>query len=101
MDEKRVSIFPPADYDAKRAEKLPDTPQTRSSAFRLAFRDSEFLEQDELRPVRLQLELQKSELILRKHGIVSTVVMFGGARIPAPDLRETARTKSLGELSHY
>ena len=101
MTEKRVSIFPPADYDAKRAEKLPDTPQTRSPAFRLAFRDPEFLELDELRPVRLQLELLKPEMILREHGIVSTVVMFGGARIPAPDRRETARTKTLGELSHF
>ena len=101
MTEKRVSIFPPADYDANRAEKLPQTPQTRSASFRLAFRDSEFLERDELRPVRLQLELQKAELILRARGIVSTVVMFGGARIPAPDQRETARTRTLGELSHY
>jgi uncharacterized protein (TIGR00730 family) len=27
--------------------------------------------------------------------------MFGGARIPAPDRRETARTETLGALSHY
>ena len=101
MTEKRVSIFPAADYDAERAEKLPQTPQTVSPSFRLAFRDPEFLEMDELRPVRLQLELLKPELILRERGIVSTVVMFGGARIPAPDRRETARTKTLGELSHY
>ena len=101
MTEKRVSIFPAADYDAKRAEKLPQTPQTRSPSFRLAFRDPEFLERDELRPMRLQLELLKTELILRERGIVSTVVMFGGARIPAPDARDTARTKTLGELSHY
>jgi uncharacterized protein (TIGR00730 family) len=101
MTEKRVSIFPPADFDARRAEKLPDTPQTRSPAFRLAFRDPEFLEQDELRPVRLQLELLKPELILRERGITSTVVMFGGARIPSPDDRESASTKTLGELSHF
>jgi uncharacterized protein (TIGR00730 family) len=101
MTEKRVSVFPTADYDAKRAEKLPQTPQTRSPSFRLAFRDPEFLEQDALRPIRLQLELLKTEQILRQRGIVSTVVMFGGARIPAPDQRETARTKTLGELSHY
>jgi uncharacterized protein (TIGR00730 family) len=101
MTDKRVSIFPPADYDAKRAEQIPETPQTSSPAFRLAFRDPEFLEMDALRPVRLQLELLKPELILRERGIVSTVVMFGGARIPAPDQRETARTKTLGELSHF
>jgi len=101
MTEKRVSIFPAADYDAKRAEQLPGTPQTRSASFRLAFRDPEFLERDALRPMRLQLELLKPELILRERGIVSTVVMFGGARIPSPDRRVTARTRTLGELSHY
>jgi len=101
MTEKRVSIFPAADYDAKRASMLPDTPQTRSPSFRLAFRDPEFLELDALRPMRLQLELLKPEMILRQRGIVSTVVMFGGARIPAPDARATARTKTLGELSHF
>lgn len=101
MTKKRVSIFQPADRDARQAEKLPDTPQTRSSAFRLAFRDTAFLEQDELRPVRLQLELLKPELILREHGIVSTVVMFGGARIPRPEWRKNARTKTLAELSHF
>ena len=101
MTEKRVSIFPTADYDAKRVAKLPDTPQTRSPVFRLAFRDPEFLELDELRPVRLQLELLKPEMILRERGIVSTVVMFGGARIPAPDQTETASTRTLAGLSHY
>jgi uncharacterized protein (TIGR00730 family) len=101
MTEKRVSIFPPADSDVKRVAKLPDTPQTRSPAFRLAFRDPEFLELDELRPVRLQLELLKPEMILRERGIVSTVVMFGGARIPAPDQVDTARTRTLADLSHY
>ena len=38
----------------------------------------------ELRPVRLQLELLKPEMILAERGIRSTVVLFGGARIPEP-----------------
>lgn len=37
-----------------------------------------------MRPVRLQLELLKTEMVLSERGIKSTVVMFGGARIPAP-----------------
>jgi uncharacterized protein (TIGR00730 family) len=101
MTEKRVSVFPPADRDARRAEKIPETPQTRSPSFRLAFRDSEFLQLDELRPVRLQLELLKPELIMRERGITSTVVMFGGARIPSPERRGEAATRTLGELSHF
>ena len=35
---------------------------------------------DELRPVRLQLELLKPELTLIEHGIEATVVIFGSAR---------------------
>ena len=38
----------------------------------------------ELRQLRLQLELLKPEMILAERGIRSTVVMFGGARIPGP-----------------
>jgi len=98
---RRISIFPPADYDARQAEMLPETPQTLSPAFRLAFLDHDFLYSDDMRPVRLQLELQKFELILRRRGITSTVVMFGGARIPAPEAQGGAATPALGELSRY
>jgi uncharacterized protein (TIGR00730 family) len=101
MNDRRISIFPPADYDARQAEKLPATPQTLSPTFRLAFFDHDFLEADEMRPIRLQLELQKFELILRRRGITSTVVMFGGARIPAPEARQSAATPTLGALSRY
>jgi uncharacterized protein (TIGR00730 family) len=51
----------------------------------LAFADHAFLLRDELRPVRLQLELLKPELIQQELGIESTVVIFGGTRIPDAD----------------
>lgn len=51
-----------------------------SSSYRLASEDTELLAQDELRPLRLQLELLKPERILREHGVHSTVVVFGSAR---------------------
>ncbi len=70
--------------DIKKAVKVPDTPQTRAPAYRLAFDDKDFLCREELRPVRLQLELLKPEMILSERGIESTVVLFGGARIPEP-----------------
>jgi uncharacterized protein (TIGR00730 family) len=35
--------------------------------------------------VRLQLELQKPEMLLRRHNIRSTIVVFGSARIAPPD----------------
>ena len=59
------------------------------SAYRLAFMDTEFLLRDELRPVRMQLELLKPELVQQEHGIRSTIVMFGSARIlPADRARQ-------------
>ena len=54
----------PAGTDRRTAEKVPDTPQTRAPAYRLAFADEDFMCREELRPVRLQLELLKPELIL-------------------------------------
>ena len=51
------------------------------SSYRLAYEDAEFLSHDDLRPLRLQLELLKPEHELRKQGINSTVVVFGSARI--------------------
>src|SRR5690554_3621228 len=50
-------------------------------AYRLAYEDLEFLNSDDLRPIRLQLELLKPEQELRRKKISSTVVVFGSARI--------------------
>src|SRR5262245_13478199 len=61
------------------------SPQQLSSTFLLAERDLAFLARPELRPVRLQLELLKPELIMREHGVISTIVVFGSARVPAPE----------------
>jgi uncharacterized protein (TIGR00730 family) len=52
-----------------------------SSYYLVAYEDIEFLNRDDLRPVRLQLELLKPELIMEEHKIVSTVVVFGSARL--------------------
>jgi uncharacterized protein (TIGR00730 family) len=77
--------FPSAGADAKAARAVPDTPQTRSPSFRLAFTDQDFLLREELRPTRLQLELMKAEMTLREEHIVSTIVVFGSARVMAPE----------------
>ena len=70
--------------DKQQAEVIPKTPQSASPSYRLAYTDMDFLCREELRPVRLQLELLKTEMILSERGIKSTVVMFCGARIPEP-----------------
>ena len=93
--------FRHAGQDLESTRHVPDTPQARSPAYRLAFDDPDFLLRDELRPVRLQLELLKPELDLDARGIQSTVVLFGGARIPSPGARDGARTSALRDMSGY
>lgn len=90
-----------AHTDRDAIKDVPDTPQTRAPAYRLAFADEDFLCREELRPVRLQLELLKPEMMLDAHSITSTIVLFGGARIPSPAHKDKARTKTLAELSHF
>jgi hypothetical protein len=75
-------VFPNAEKDADDAKLVPDTPQTRSPSYRLAYTDNDFMLRDELRPIRLQLELLKPELLQQEHGIHSTIVVFGSTRIP-------------------
>lgn len=70
--------------DKRGAAGVPKTPQSESSSYRLAYVDDDFMSREELRPIRLQLELLKPEMILTERGVKSTVVMFGGARIPEP-----------------
>jgi uncharacterized protein (TIGR00730 family) len=93
--------FPDAREDIARWDRAPDTPQTRSPSFRLAFHDADFLTRDELRPVRLQLELLKAEMALAERGITSTIVMLGSARIPDPELAGDATPPGLAALAPY
>jgi uncharacterized protein (TIGR00730 family) len=73
-----------SDADMERAKSVPETAQTRSPTYRLAWDDPDFMTRRELRAVRLQLELLKPELTLAERGIRSTVILFGGARLPEP-----------------
>ena len=77
--------FYKAKQEARFAEKQLSTPQTQSKSYRLAFQDTEFLLREELRPVRFQLELLKTEMLLEEANIASTLVIYGSARIPEPD----------------
>ena len=57
-------------------------------AYRLAFEDTELLNTDEMRPVRLQLELFKPELAQQEQNVRSTIVAFGSARTLPPNVAE-------------
>jgi len=74
-------------------------PNTTSSSYILAHTDSEFLERDELRPIRIGLELLKPELIQREEGIQSTIVVFGSARLQDPDTMAQALHKAEEEAA--
>ena len=95
--------FPTAEEDAE-AVVEPSRYAGPESAYRLAFTDTEFLLREELRPVRMQLELLKPEMIQSEHGIRSTIVIFGSARILPPDAAfarlEAAREAGDAEAVH-
>jgi hypothetical protein len=76
--------FPTAEQEA-RAAPSPSRYGGPESAYRLAFTDTEFLLREELRPVRMQLELLKPEMVQGQLGIQSTIVIFGSARIRSPE----------------
>ena len=84
--------------DAKSARLHIDSPQCKSSSYTLAYQDVEFLLRDELRAVRLELELLKPEIILKEQHIESTIVIFGSARIPDP---ETAEAQLVAVQAEY
>jgi uncharacterized protein (TIGR00730 family) len=103
MDKKPPPLtarnFPSAKEDAAIAPvSLYGGPE---SAYRLAFTDTAFLLREELRPVRMQLELLKPELVQGELGIQSTIVIFGSARVLAPDeaLKRLQAAQATGEAT--
>lgn len=87
--------FYKAEQEAAFSDASPtDTAQTRHPAYRLAFRDTDFLLREDLRPVRFQLELLKAETMLEEAGVGSTLVIYGSARIPAPEAVEALCEKA-------
>ena len=72
----------------------PNSINTESSSYIPADHDIAFLQREELRSVRVGLELLKPELIQREQGIRSTIVVFGSARLQEPSAaRETLRLR--------
>lgn len=65
----------------------------KSKSYTKAYRDTEFLSRPELRSVRLELELLKPEIFLRKNKIHSTIVVFGSSRVLSPEQIKKLKTK--------
>ena len=72
--------FPSAEEDAA-SVKPTSRYEGPDSSYHLAFTDTPFLLREELRPVRMQLELLKPEMVLSEEGVAATVVIFGSARL--------------------
>ena len=94
-----------------------------SSNYQLAHEDRELLNSDEMRGVRMLLEINKPEKILEDHNILSTIIVFGGASLSDKSSidhrielaknsltkdpsssnleRELTRLKNLQSISHY
>jgi len=85
--------FPSAQEEA--AVAPPSLYSGPESAYRLAFTDTAFLLREELRPVRMQLELLKPELVQQELGIESTIVIFGSARVLPPEQAAAALDAAL------
>jgi len=92
--------FPTAQEDAEKEIVSPNARyEGPESAYRLAFTDVDFLLREELRPIRLQLELLKPELVQNEHGVDATIVFFGSARVVATEVaeRELAAARAAGD----
>ena len=53
----------------------------KSSTYKLAHEDIDLLKTDEMRGVRMLLEITKPEQVIEKENIISTVIVFGGVHI--------------------
>ena len=94
--------FPSAQEDAEKELVSPNARyEGPESAYRLAFTDTDFLLREELRPIRLQLELLKPQMVQDEQGVETTIVLFGSARIVAPEVaeRELAAARSSGDAA--
>ena len=98
---------------------MTDTPkhdnaqQRTAPSYRLPVEDTDFLtNREELRGLRFALEYSKADLVLQDWGVRSTVIVFGSARIPSPELAAArmaaaaygaarARAEKLGAWMRY
>ena len=88
MSDKKTSreVFHSAEEEARVAEQQSELAQNGSPTYRLAYTDDSFLMRDDLRAVRLQLEWLKPDIVQAESRVDATVVIFGSARFPSPEV---------------
>ena len=67
----------------------------------MAYENIPFLNSEHCRPVRLQLEYLHPEVMMQNEKIKSTIVLFGSARIPAPENAAACENRKLAELTPF
>ena len=87
--------YPTAGEDAAIVAVEPKPYDQPGSSYRLAFTDTDFILREDMRPVRMQLELLKPELVQAEHGIESTIVIFGSARILPRDMAQQRMAEAI------
>src|SRR5512134_338902 len=85
----------PAVDDPQAPERVRDL--LASPTYRQADKDLEFLDSEDTRGVRLQIDYLKPELELRRRGVEHTIVVFGSTRIREPAAAER-RVRELHQL---
>ena len=93
---------PPPGHRPKPAEDDPGAAAAIAAilaheSYREADRDVEFLNRNDTRGVRLQIDYQKAETLLEGHGVAHTIVVFGSTRIEEP--RAAARAAAAAEAA--
>jgi uncharacterized protein (TIGR00730 family) len=99
--DKRESPLPwhqpkPGEEDPSVAQRI--TAILQSPSYEEGDQDKEFLNRADTRGVRLQVDYLKAELILKKHNIEKTIVVFGSTRIPEPASAQHKVDKLRSEL---
>ncbi|MEM8865842.1 MAG: LOG family protein [Planctomycetota bacterium] len=99
-----MDVAPDFTLDAHKQKLPPEVEANRqaiinSPTYTLAELDTAWLKESEMRPVRMQLELQKTEVLLQREGIESTVVVFGGTQIVPREEAESRLAEAKAELA--
>ena len=99
---QRVRALP--GQHAKPVEEDPAAPAAvqailRSPSYLEADRDVAFLDRDDTRGPRLQLDYLKAELFMEGHGVAHTIVVFGGTRLLEPAAAERAVAAAAAALA--
>ena len=72
-----------------------------SPTYRIAYEDQDLLNSNDMRGVRMLLEITKPDLQLETAGIESTIIVFGGARIVDKDTAAAKLAQAEQRLSEH